>query len=96
MRKVLNFLPIYGYMCPSGYYPIYLLPFYYCKNNGKIIFRWSLGWFCFSQLFKKKPSIYLEKTVWLRHLWINIKCFLFLPYIILNNYANGENIGLVD
>lgn len=96
IRKSFKFLPILGWLSPlnGGEYPFYYTPIYYCKRNGKIIMRWGLNWFYFSCLWNPKGT--LERTVWFRYLYLNTLTILFLPFIVINNYLNNGQTGLID
>lgn len=97
IKETIPFLPVDGWKTPF-HYPIYMVPIKYYPQSKKLKMYWGLGWFYFSCFWVKRGN--LERTRWLRHLWLNLITFVFLPYILLNNYLNSNgksfNIKYID
>ena len=94
MEITLNFLPAFKWKMINNY-PIYQMPIYYIENNKKITMYWGINWFYFKQLWSNIPAGNLSRYVWFKHLYINLKCFIFLPYIIFNNLQNDKKTGFI-
>ena len=57
------------------YVNFFLLPIVYYRNSKKLKFRWQIRSFTF-------PT----KISWTYYLWLNIKTFLALPYLVFHNW----------
>lgn len=59
----------------------YLLPVVYYPRSRKLCFRW--------------PLRNVQGTCWSHYLWVNIKTFLCLPYLVYHNWRYFGRTGFV-